>query len=441
MKAVRTFRRGGIRVQGGREWTPARPVPNSFLPNSAVVLLKQHAGPAARCLVRKGEYVREGMLIGKGESPASANVHAPVPGVVRDVRRVALSEGGEAEAVIIALEGSFDRLGKREERYLWKSMSRRDILNSVREKGVVDTEPPGVPLYDLLSREGATRLLVLNAIESEPYLRSESCLLVDKANEILDGFDILRKALSPERSVIALDDGQAATLLGAAVREGSRPEIVLLEPRYPQDMRRQLLGTLEGPRMPADAKDDSAAQGTLIVRPSTAFALYEAVVLAKPMLERYVTVAGGAVKRPSVLKTRIGTPIGDLVEECGGFLGPPARLVIGGPLRGHAVHDLDAPVTKTSAAVLALSPEEVGSTRRSPCIRCGRCAEACPERLDPDILFRLLESRDGKRAFACGLDRCTLCGACGFACPSRVPLVASFAASLAARRAAVGARA
>jgi electron transport complex protein RnfC len=421
MRQVLTFKHGGIRVEQWREWTPASPVRNSFLPNGAVVLLKQHAGSAARCLVRKGEYIREGALIGKAESPNSANIHAPVPGVVRDIRRISLSEGGEAEAVVIALEGSFDRLGKRDERYLWKSMSKRDILNTLREKGVVDTDPPGMPLFDLLSQRTNTRLLVLNAIESEPYLRSESCIIRDKRSEILDGFDILRSVLSPDRSVIAIEDQATATLIGSAVRDGPPPEVAVLEPRYPQDMPRQLLDTL---RYQRDADPASA----LIVRPSTVFALYEAIIHAKPMLERYVTVSGGAIKRPAVFKARIGTPIGDLIEECGGFLGPPARLVIGGPFRGHAVHDLDAPVTKTSSAVLALGTEEIGSFRRSPCIRCGRCAEVCPERLDPDLLFRLVENRDEDRALSLGLDRCTLCGACGYVCPSRMPLVAFFSA-------------
>lgn len=410
-------------MDGWRDWSPARPIPNAFLPNGAVVLLKQHRGPACRCLVHRGEYVREGMLIGKAESGAAANIHAPIPGVVRDIRRIALPEGGDAEAVVIALEGSFDRLGKRNERYLWKSMATRDILNTLRERGVVDTEPPGLPLYDLLIRGETPRFLILNAIESEPYLRSEACILRDKASEVLDGLEILRKVLSPERSVVALDDSELAEIVGkmplaSGPRETESPEFILFESRYPQDMERQLLDALGADR-----------SATFIVRPSTVFALYEAIVLAKPMVERYITVAGGAIKRRAVFKARIGTPIGDLIEECGGFLGQPARLVIGGPIRGHAVHDLDAPVTKTSSAVLALTDDEVGSSKRSPCIRCGLCAEACPERLDPDSLFRLIENRHGDRALAYGLDRCTFCGACGYTCPSRVPLVAAFSAA------------
>jgi electron transport complex protein RnfC len=164
------------------------------------------------------------------------------------------------------------------------------------------------------------------------------------------------------------------------------------------------------------------------LRPSTVFAVYEAVVLAKPMVERYVSIGGGALKRPAVLKARIGTPIGDLIEECGGFLGPPTRLVLRGILRGNSVYDLDAPITKTTSAVIALDAKEVGSLQKTPCIRCGRCAEVCPERLDPELLFRLIERNMRARAAELGLGFCTACGSCSYICPSRVPLVAAFSA-------------
>jgi electron transport complex protein RnfC len=420
MRSKLAFKYGGIEVEARKDWKPAQPVTNSFLPNAAVVLLKQHTGPASRCLVKKGEYVREGMLVGMADSPQSANIHAPIPGVVRDIRRMALPEGGDSEAIIVALEGSFDRLGKRDERYLWNSMSKRDMLTTLRERGIVDTEPPGVPLHTLFSDCHETSLLILNAIESEPYLRSETCLMRDKTREVLEGFDMIRKMLSPERSILALDVEEASALSESPPSGIPIPELAVLASRYPQDMERQLQDSLCSPR----GIDPLRA---LIVRPSSAFAIYEAIVLAKPMLERYVTIAGGAVKRPAVYKARIGTPIGDLIEECGGFLEPPARLILGGPIRGHAVHDLDAPITKTTSAVLALTDAEVGNARRNPCIRCGRCYDACPERLDPDRLFRLLEERHFDQARELGLDLCTLCGACGYICPSRVPLVASFA--------------
>jgi Na+-translocating ferredoxin:NAD+ oxidoreductase subunit C len=428
MKPSRTFRHGGIKVDRGGDGEQKGPVENAFLPNGAVILLKQHAGRQARCVVRRGEYVREGMIIGRADGPLSANVHSSIPGIVRDIRVIALPEGGHTEAVVVALEGSFDRLGRKGERYLWKSMGRNEILSTLRDRGVVDTEVPGFPLFDLLGERQGIDLLAINAVESEPYLRAESCLLRDKGAEVMQGIAILDKILSPKRIVIAVSRGEEPALAPPS-DDTPAVEFLSLDAKYPQDMPRQLLEAIAGSRA-VDVLGAQRAKGATILKPSTAFAVYEAVMLARPMVERYVSVGGGALKRQRVLKARIGTPIGDLIEECGGFLGPPARLVLRGALRGHSVHDLDTPITKTSSAVIALDAGEVGSLRRSPCIRCGRCAAVCPERLDPDMLFRLVEKGLLERALDLGLRSCTACGSCGYICPSRVPLVAAFSSEL-----------
>jgi electron transport complex protein RnfC len=426
MRPSRTFRHGGIWIESSLGWQSRDAAQNAFLPNGAVVLLKQHAGPQARCVVRRGEYVREGMVIGRADGPLSANVHSPIPGVVRDIRVAALPEGGQAEAVVIALEGSFDRLGRRDERYLWRSMGRNEMLVCLRDMGVVDTEAPGVPLVDLIGDRRGVGLLALNAVECEPHLRAEARLLADKGAEVLEGLAILRSILSPQKTIVATNRGETPRIPEASDGE-EPPEWISLETRYPQDMPRQLLEAIDESRKLGE--DDA-----ILVRPSTAFAAYEAIVLAKPMIERYVSVGGGALKRQAVLKARIGTPIGDLVEECGGFGGSPARLVLRGTLRGTSVYDLDTPVTKTTSAVIALDAGEVGSPLMTPCIRCGRCAEVCPERLDPDLLFRLIRRDMRARAMELGLGACTTCGCCGYICPSRVPLVAAFSSELRSAR-------
>jgi Na+-translocating ferredoxin:NAD+ oxidoreductase subunit C len=419
MKSSNTFRHGGIFVDTSSGWEQKGRVENAFLPNGAVILLKQHAGPQARCVVQRDEYVREGMVIGRADSPLSANVHSPIPGVVRDIRLVPLPEGGYSEAVVVDLEGTFDRLGRRAERYLWKSSGRNEILTTLRDKGVVDTELPGLPLFDLLGERRDIDLLVINAVECEPYIRAESCLLRDRASEVVEGTEILRKILAPKRTVIAAC--REVTLPPAEASDGLPPvETIILDPKYPQDMPSQLMDAIAGGPV-------GRMREATILRPSSAYAVYEAIVHAMPMVERYVSVGGGALKRPTVLKARIGTRIGDLIEECGGFRGPPARLVLRDAIRGHSVHDLDTPITKTSSAVIALDAEEVGSLRRMPCIRCGRCRVACPERLEPDTLFRLVERRMIERSVVMGLRSCTACGACSYVCPSRVPLAAAFA--------------
>jgi len=441
MRSAGTFRYGGISIAAEKrvEGTAV----NAFLPGVACVLLKQHAGKSARCVVGRGDRVREGMVIGRSEGPKSADVHAPIPGLVLDVRVVALPEGDSAEAVVIALDGSFDRLGRREERYLWKSMARRDVLGAIRDRGVVDTEHPGEPLFDLLSYQRDTGCLVLNAIESEPYLRTESFILRRRGAEVIEGLGIIRKVISPARTFVvteapsrdkAKEAGEAEELSallpkGLGQEGGWTVEPIRLEPRYPQDMPAQLLEAIESSR-------GKGAGEFLIVKPSTALAVYEAVVLAKPMIERYITVDGGALRKPAILKARIGTPIRNLIEECGGFSHEPARLVLGGPFRGFAVSDLDAPTTKTTSAVLALDKREIGSAKILPCIRCGSCADACPERLDPQILFRLVERGRIGEARELGLDLCSTCGSCSYVCPSRVPLAAAFASYLHAPEAA-----
>jgi electron transport complex protein RnfC len=372
------------------------------------------------------------MVIGRGEGPLSANIHASVPGVVRDIRLASLPEGGQAEAVVIALEGSFERLGRRPERYLWKSMGRNELLSTLRDRGVVDTVAPGNPLFDLLGERRDIGLLVVNAVECEPYLRAESCLLRDKGPEVMEGLAIVQKILSPKRTVLATSasDGEDLPSLAASHEDGAEVEIARLEPRSPQDLPNQLLEALTGSRRRPEG-------GMVIIRPTSLFAAFEAIVLAKPMMERFVSVCGGALKRPAVLKARIGTPIGDLIEECGGFLGPPARLVLDGALRGYSVHDLDAPITKTTAAVMALSSEEIGPRLRSPCIRCGRCAEVCPERLKPELLYRHIKRGSIDVAAELGLGECTACGSCGYICPSRLPLVSAFSCAASKSRSAL----
>jgi len=420
---AKTFRHGGLRLAQDLPWTGGLPIGNAFLPVTALIPLKQHAGPAARCVVQKGDFVREGAMIGKGERGDSAHIHAPIPGVVRDIRRIRTASDGPVEAVEISLQGSFDRLGKRVERYIWSSMSRADMFQTLRDRGVVEMEEPGRPLGEMIASHERCSFLVLNCVESEPYIRTEGALMSARGKEVLDGLAILQKLVSPGHTAAVFDvreEGERASILELLGKSETSVEACFAEPRYPQDMPNQLLAVLGSGRAGATPKD------AFIVRPSTALAIYEALVFAKPVMERYVTVAGGAIKHPSVLKTRIGTSIGDLIEECGGFVDAPEKLVVGGPLRGQPVFSLDSPVTKLTGGILALTREETNRRRTEACIRCGRCLEVCPERLAPCELFRFIEKRRYGEAMANGLGDCTCCGACGYVCPSRIHLVEAF---------------
>jgi electron transport complex protein RnfC len=304
-------------------------------------------------------------------------------------------------------------------------MQRHEILRAIRERGLVRASD-GKPLAAALSifeDLGPCELVVVSAVGGEPRSPVESLILTERREAVLEGFEMLCRVLSPLSAIAVFDteDAELATSWdGAKGTEGPPIQTFTLPRRYPQ----HLSGRLEAALVEAKA----VAPGTRIffIQPSTLVEVFEAVAEGKPSLERRVLVAGGAVNTPAVLKARIGTSIGALFEECGGFRRPPQRIVLDGALDGRSCADLDVPITKTTSLVLALTAEETRTRPERACIRCGACIDACPEGLNPMRLHKLY----GKDLFPAmweeGLGDCTLCGACAYACPSRIPLAQSF---------------
>ncbi|MCX7025744.1 MAG: RnfABCDGE type electron transport complex subunit C [Spirochaetes bacterium] len=430
MNTIASFRSGGIElVQAGEP--DLAPTKNAFLPAIAIVALKQHAGQAARCIVADGDTVKEGQVVGRPQGPGSSSVHSPVPGIVRGRATVSLPGGERSEALVISMEGSFERLGRRIERFPWRTLSKGDLLRLLEDKGAISNLPEGIPLsekIDAAVKTGRLDALVLNAIETEPWLCSERRILADRIADLAEGLDILSKLLSPARIIVA---GAQEDLRKAAATTGSLPreyspviEFVPCAKRYPQELPNQVIEALFRKR--------EQAPRVFMISPSTTLEAFESVVFNRPVIERYITVAGESVMNPSILKARVGTPIGDLFEECGGFRGAPGTIIMNGPLRGSSVIDLDVPVMKTTSAILALAgrPERRSRYR---CMRCGRCIEACPESLDPASLWKAAERIPGNEAQT-HLADCTLCGVCAYICPSRLPLTEVFAAARRARK-------
>ncbi len=397
---------------------------NAAVPSIAVIPLLQHQGPPSRCLVHPGDLVREGMLIGKADGPLSANVHSSIPGRVLEVRSVDLPGGVRSDAVVIELGGEFDRSGKPHLRRQWEALSKLDLLSRIQMAGVVGLGGSLLPTHlKLAAAPGAgVEYCVGNGVDSEPSLCADSALMQEKGSEIAEGLRICGKLLGARRLVLAIGEEaeETAAAFEAIFREkGMSCEIVLVPSRYPYGHEQIVMAAVDG--VPPGSPRAHAGQSLNV---ATLQAVYEAVVLDKPMIERVLTVTGGAVSAPRNLKVRIGTRVGDLFEECGGFARSPAKLVIGGPMRGSAVPSMDAPVTKGTAGVVAFSRAEARPRVEFPCIRCGSCVEACPWDLVPMRLHKLIRQGQAARAMEEeGLGRCTECGCCAFACPSNIPLV------------------
>lgn len=421
MTRVREFRHGGVTVDHRVPYSPA-PIDNAFLPMNAIVVLREaKASREAEPVVSVGQEVREGQLLARSIGKGSTSIHSPIPGIVRRIETVTTPGGYQSRVIVISLAGSFSMLGKRSERYLWKSLNKADIAHIIQEKGLACVSS-GRPLHDVMAEhiDHPGSIMVISALEMDPYRHTEEALLGQRTEDIVDGWAIAARVTAPSRIIVAIDEEtlpelrqKLASMIAASELEAS---IEVFRRRFPQDMQGQI----------ADALGLKPSERLFILEPSTLVALHDAVVSNKPHIEQYVYVGGGAIKHPGILKARIGAPIGDLIEECGGFLGQPTRLVIGGPFRGRLAADLDVSVTRATRAVLALTAAETKCAPERACVRCGDCAESCPEGLDPFRLLKLLRAGRVDDARAIGLERCSSCGACSYVCRSRIPLAHIF---------------
>ncbi len=421
MTRLRTFSHGGIAILQ-RTHFESSAVQNAFLPIHALVMLKERESASDPVLlVSEGQEVREGQLLARQSGHGSANVHAPIPGLIHKVTRVRSPAGFMSDAIVLSLHGSFSIAGKKPERYLWRSLNKHDILYILLEKGIVRTTT-GESVYELLNTAGNGSACIVNCLDTDPYSHCEEEVLYRNMHAILDGCLIIQKVTGAEKIIFAIPSDMNTDridLLKSIAAEVKLPVIVeKFIRKYPQDFPGRLKQSL--------SSKNSKLKSAIILEPTTLSALHDAVTGNKAQIEQYVYLGGGALKKSSILKARIGTSIGDLLEECGGFVGTPYSLVINSPYNGNAVADPDTPISKTTKAILALTRSEVKPSLTRSCIRCGDCIKICPEQLNPYLMNKLISNAMMEEVFKAGIDRCTLCGSCSYICPSHIALGVNF---------------
>ena len=421
---VYSFPRGGIKLND----TSVPPINNSvtaFLPSISVIPLTQHSGEAAVPLVSVGDFVKEGMLIGRGNGNLSSNIHASVPGKVIQIINWHDAFGKYHEGIVIHMEGSFEKLGKRNEVHGWEAMANYDIQRCIEEYGVVEMEGSGRPLRDIFSSlHGLSESisLVVRCIFDDPWLAADYVLTRERVNDIIEGAAIAAKSCRASRIIYAVSHREkdlGSYLMSAGFNWGLPVSLIYFGSRYPQRNKRELDLALKN----YEKKEAVKLGYPVILGPATLAAVCDAVKYRKPVLERYLAVGGTAVRNPKIMKVRIGTRIGDIFDECGGFKGRPRKIATGSPFLGRPVLNLDEPIVKMNFALFAnlasgfqsINSFSKNKDTRKNCISCGGCRSVCPVGLDPEEIYKSISVNEKA-------NDCHGCGCCELVCPSSLPL-------------------
>ena len=427
---IRTFRIGGIHPEENK-LTHEVPTQVAPLPKQAVFPLSQHIGAPAKPVVAKGDVVKVGTLLAEAGGFVSAPIYSSVSGKVAKIDSAFDASGYRKPAIIVSVEGdeweeSIDRsedLVKIEDRL---ELTPESIVESIKNAGVTGMGGAGFPTFiKLCPPPGATaECVIINAVECEPYITSDYRLMMEHADEIIVGLQLLMKAAKVEKGYIGIETNKPAAieLLTQKAAADPRIEVVPLKQRYPQGGEKQLVDAVIRRQVPAPPAIPVNV-GAIVQNVGTAFAVYQAVMKNKPLFERYTTVTGKKLSKPGNYLVRMGTPMRDLIEICGGMPDDDNKLLAGGPMMGRALTTDEVPVCKGTNSITILSGSDARRKPADPCIRCGKCVNVCPMGLEPYLLATLSAKKMWERAEAEDVVSCIECGSCQFTCPSHRPIL------------------
>ncbi len=423
---LKTFKLGGVHPPENK-LSADKKIENLPLPKTVFIPVAQHIGAPATPVVKRGDEVKTGQIIAKSSSFVSTNIHSSVSGKVKKVDVSADSLGYSKQGIFIDVAGDewLEEIDRSEELVKEFNLDGSEIVKKIQDAGIVGLGGATFPTHvKLVPPKGMkAEVLLLNGVECEPYLTSDHRLMLEKADEIMVGIQLLMKALNVEKAVIGIENNKpdAIQLLTEKAKNYKGVSVVALKVQYPQGGEKQLINAVTGKEVPSGALP--IAVGAVVSNVGTAFAVYEAVQKNKPLFERIVTVTGKGVSKPSNFKVRVGTATSELVEAAGGLPENTGKVISGGPMMGRAIPSLDVPVTKGTSGILLMKKEESERGEVLNCIRCARCVSVCPMGLEPYLLMTLGEKHIFDRAEEERVMDCIECGSCSYTCPSHRPLL------------------
>ncbi|MDR1055240.1 MAG: electron transport complex subunit RsxC [Prevotellaceae bacterium] len=423
---LKTFKLGGIHPADNK-MAALMPIEDIAPEGKVQIFVSQHLGAPAEPIVAKGDTVKVGQLIAKSTGFVSANIHSSVSGTIASIDSIPDHLGIRRTAITITVEGDewLKTIDRSKEIKHNITITPQEIIAKITEAGIVGLGGAAFPTHVKLSvpQGKKAETLLINGAECEPYLTSDYRVMMEYSEELLIGVLILKKALNVPKVYIGIEVNKqdAINKLKGLQSKHQGIEIVPLKMKYPQGGEKQLIKAIINREVPSGSLPIDV--GAIVHNVGTAYAVYEAVQKNKPLIENILTITGKNVKEQKNLNVRVGTPLSSVLQKYGGLPKNTGKIILGGPMMGKAISNLDAPTQKSTSAILIMPQLEASRPKPSTCIRCSRCVSVCPMGLEPYLLIRLAERKmydDLEKNLA---HDCIECGCCIYSCPANLSLL------------------
>lgn len=415
----------GVHPAGHKEATADRPIQRVPFVSRYVMPLGQHIGAPAKPVVRVGQKVSRGQLIAEAGGFISTCLHSPVTGTVKDIGPHRYLDGNFTQAIEIEADPYATQQIPPKPAVDWQALTIDEFIDQVQQAGIVGMGGAAFPAHVKYAIPEGQQIddLLVNGAECEPYLTNDHRLMMERPEVLLRGVEILMAKLGAKRATIGVEANKPESIeaLKQHLKPGQPIVLISLPVKYPQGAEKMLIKAVYDREVPAGQLPRDL--GIAVNNVGTLVAIADWFDRGIPLIERVVTVSGPGAAYPANLIVPIGTPVREVLRFCGGLKEETREVVMGGPMMGAPIASLDVPVLKGSSGILAFTEEETARPPEYPCIRCGRCLEACPYFLNPSRLARLGKARLYDEMQGYHVMDCVECGACTFACPSNIPIV------------------
>ncbi len=393
------------------------------IPPLLYVPLSQHAGKPAQPLVKRGDTVLKGQLIGQANGFISANIHAPTSGRVKQLTSYPHPVFGTmTETIVIEADGKDEWHPDIQENQNWQQTSPSEIVNAIKNAGIVGLGGAAFPTHVKLSPppEKPIDTIIINGAECEPYLTGDDRLMREQPDNIVNGAILIKKAVNAKKIIIAIEDNKKQSIQKITEAIGTKQDITVAvaKTKYPEGGEKQLIKAVLNREVPSGGLPMDV--GVVVQNVGTTIAVYKAIRYRQPLIERVLTLSGDLIKKPSNFLVRIGTPFKFILEKANETVTDAFKIIMGGPMMGIAQYTVDVPVIKGTSGILFMSEQTAKIYEPYPCIRCGKCVDVCPMRLMPLMLVDFIKSEKFEDARNIGLLDCIECGSCTYICPSHI---------------------